>query len=173
MLYVSRSLGGGSGAAGMRPSFGLRVQQVRQGGNLGDPEAADPMQRRQWVNLQMDTRSNFSISNMRLKFGNRVTYDLTNHRFGAPAAPGSIPLSAPSIHTPQPGLQAPRAGSTRNLESALMDGPAATLAARFPGAREAIQRNFADATTAVAPTRFTPEQRRVAQRHLIQMLPIR
>jgi hypothetical protein len=158
----------------MRPSFGLRVQQVRQGGNSGDPDAGDPMQRRQWLNLQMDTRSNFGVSNMRLKFGNRVTYDLTNRRFGSPASRASIPVERPSIRNPQPGLQPPRATSARSIESALLDAPGEALSARFPGAREGIQRNSTDATSAVAPTRFTPEQRRVARRqHLIQMIPTR
>jgi hypothetical protein len=174
MLYISHTVGGGPGGASARPSFGLRVQQVRQGGNTGDPEAGDPMQRRQWVNLQMDARSNFAISNMRLKFGNRVTYDVTNRRFGSPRT--AIPLGVPSIRNPEANSQPQRTNSAHSIESALMDGPGETLTARIPGAREgrsrdSLQRNFADALTAVAPTRFTTEQRRVAQRHLIQILP--
>jgi hypothetical protein len=45
-LYFSHSIGSGVGAT--RPTLGLKLQQVRQGSNSGDPEAGDPMQHRKF-----------------------------------------------------------------------------------------------------------------------------
>jgi hypothetical protein len=82
MVYFNHPIGGAPGVAGMRPTFGVRFEQVRQVGNNGDPQlVGDPMQHREWLSWQMDTRSDFHISNMQLKLGSRVTYDLGNRRF--------------------------------------------------------------------------------------------
>ena len=108
MLYFSHSIGGGAGAGGgsMRPTFGLRVQQVRQAANTGDPEAGDPMQHRELVNWQMEAHSNLHISDLRLKLGNRVTYDVTNRRFGSPSSRSALQIGVPTLRnsplSPQP-----------------------------------------------------------------------
>jgi hypothetical protein len=82
MLYFNHAIGGAPGAAGMRPMFGVRVQQIRQAGNNGDPQlVGDAMQHREWLSWQMDSRSGFHLSNMQLKLGSHVTYDLGNRRF--------------------------------------------------------------------------------------------
>ena len=107
MIYFSRPVGAGPGATGMRPMFGLRVQEVRQVGDSSNPAAtADPMRRREWLSWQADMRSAFHVSSMRLKLGSRLTYDLTNYRFGSPKDGLGMQVAYPSGSTP-PGLILP------------------------------------------------------------------
>jgi len=85
MIYFSHSIGGVPGATGVRPLFGIRIQQVRQVGDFADPAAkGDAMRRREWLSWQADTRSGLHVSDMQLKLGSRLTYDLTSQRFGSP-----------------------------------------------------------------------------------------
>lgn len=82
MLYLSQPLGGGAGVGGMRPKFGLRLEQVRMLGNSGAPDAGDPLQRRELVGWQMEGLGHFSASGMKIELGNRVTYDVSHGAFG-------------------------------------------------------------------------------------------
>ena len=85
MLYFNHRIG----AVGtLRPTFGLRVQQVRQASNTGDPDGGDSMQHREWINWQMEAHSNLHISALRIQLGGRLTYDVTNRRLGSPARSG-------------------------------------------------------------------------------------
>ncbi len=89
MLYFSHSIGAGGQP---RPTFGLRVQQVRQASNSGDPESGDVMHHRELINWQMEAHSNFRPADLRVKLGHRLTYDFTNRRFGSPAVRSTIQL---------------------------------------------------------------------------------
>ena len=83
MLYLSQPLGGGGGGAAVRPHFGFRIDQVRMAGNNGAPDAGDPLQRRSLIGWQMDGRSGFHPSAMKLELGGRVTYDVAHGSFSA------------------------------------------------------------------------------------------
>ncbi len=88
MLYFTHNLGGGAGSVFGKPTFGLRVQQIRQAGNSGDPEAMnDPMSHRELLDWQLQGRSNLRVS-----LGHRLSYDLTNRSFGKP--PERSPITA-------------------------------------------------------------------------------
>jgi hypothetical protein len=157
MLYVSHSVGAGAGGGPMRPTFGLRVQEVRQAANSGDPEAGDPMQHRELVNWQMEAHSNLHISDLRVKLGNRVTYDLTGHRFGSPSARSALQIS---------GLP--------TLRNAPLSPPQPAVLARSSTAKPASHESNGDnanareiavaAMAAIAPAHFSPSQRQMAQR---------
>ncbi|HZO22534.1 MAG TPA: hypothetical protein VFB37_08510, partial [Steroidobacteraceae bacterium] len=117
MLYFSRPIGGGVGPAMSHPTMGLKINQVRQMPNNGDPEATgEAMQHRELINWQLGGRSAIRLSDMRLQLGHRVTWDLSRGSFGKTAPsitlePGSLrgaaataphtqlggPRSAPSI----------------------------------------------------------------------------
>lgn len=102
MLYFSRSIGGGSLAAGTsHPTFGLRLQQVRQGSNSGAPDSGDVMHRRELLNWQMEARPDFHLGDMRVQLGHRLTYDITNARFGSPRR-STIRLDIPSLRDALP-----------------------------------------------------------------------
>jgi hypothetical protein len=103
MLYFSHAIGGGPLAGGAsHPTFGLRVQQVREGGNSGDPESGDVMHRRELLNWQMEARPNFHLGDMRIQLGRRLTYDVTHARFGSPGHHSAIRLELPSYRDALP-----------------------------------------------------------------------
>ena len=161
MLYFSHAVGSGAGAGGsMRPTFGLRVQQVHQAANTGDPEQGESMQHRELVNWQFDGHSNLRLSQSRLKLGNRLTYDFASNRFGSPSR------SVMQIGTPS--LRAGVANPVGARPFAVPD-PTRGFAGISP-TRESNRDNAsmhevaAAAIAALAPTRFTPAQRQVAQR---------
>ncbi|MEA3178426.1 MAG: hypothetical protein QOI59_1949 [Gammaproteobacteria bacterium] len=163
MLYFSHSIGAGAGGGGgsMRPTFGLRVQQVRQAGNSGDPEAGESMQHRELINWQMEAHSNLKLSDLRVKLGNRVTYDVTNRRFGSPSGRSAMQIGIPSLRNDTLGPTQSRPLLARN--------PAGTPSAA-PAVREANRDNSSireiavAAMGALAPARFTSAQRQIAQR---------
>ena len=105
MLYLSQPIGGPG--AGVRPRFGLRLEQVRMTGNSGAPDAGDPFQRRTLIGWQIDGRRGLQASDMKLELGGRVTYDVSHGGFGiqsgrsgAAPAPHAHPMAvALSSHT--------------------------------------------------------------------------
>lgn len=155
MLYFSHSIGGGGGS--MRPTFGLRVQQVHQAANNGDPEAGDPMQHRELVNWQMEAHSNLHISDLRVKLGNRLTYDVTNQRFGSPAARSAMQIGVPTLRNAPVSPSQPKPLFARTS--------APTPARYDPGRDNSNIREIAVAAmSALSPARFTTAQRQTAQR---------
>ena len=141
----------------MRPTFGLRVQQIHQAANTGDPEAGDPMQHHELVNWQMEAHSNLHISDLRVKLGNRVTYDLTGHRFGSPSARSALQIGVPTLRNaplspPQPGPALAR-GSTAKPASHGSNGDNAN-----------VREIAVAAMAAIAPAHFSASQRQIAQR---------
>jgi len=153
MLYFSHSVGGAAGAGSMRPTFGLRVQQVHQAANSGDPQQGNPMQHRELINWQMEGRPSLHLSNMRVKLGNRLSYDLSTRRFGSPANRSVIQLGTASLRDSTPGLALPR------------PGPVRTSATRDTNSDNSNTREVAvPAVAELAPARFTLAQRRMAQR---------
>jgi hypothetical protein len=169
MLYFSHSVGAGAGAGSMRPNFGLKVQQVRQAANSGDPESGDPMQHRELINWQMDGHSNLRLSDMRVKLGNKLTYDVASHRFGAPSGRSAMQLGIPSIRNGVTPFSAPLRGlAARNSNDSIGAAPGARNVA--PVARDVNRDNSAfrevaiAAMAAVTPARFTNAQRQIAQR---------
>jgi hypothetical protein len=158
MLYFSHSIGGGAGVGGgsMRPTFGLRVQQVRQAANTGDPEAGDSMQHRELVNWQMEAHSNLHLSDLRVKLGNRVTYDVTNQRFGSPSSRSAMQIGVPTLRNSPLSLQ-PKPLFARSS--------APTPATHDSGRDNSNMREIAVAAmAALSPARFTSAQRLTAQR---------
>jgi hypothetical protein len=155
MLYFNHSIG--SGAGSMRPTFGLRVQQVHQAANNGDPEAADPMQHRELLNWQMEAHSNLHITDMRVKLGNRLTYDVTNQRFGSPSARSAMQIGVPTLR------DAPLSPSQPKPLFARTSTP--TPVRHDSGRDNSNIREIAVAAmSALAPARFTSAQRQTAQR---------
>jgi len=156
MLYFSHSVGAGAGAS-MRPTFGLRVQQVHLASTSGDPQQrGDPMQHRELINWQMEGRPNLHGSNMRVKFGNRLTYDVTTQRFGSPSSRSAMQLGITTMRSGLPDV-APVRGS----------GAATAPVARDHDANRdnsTLREIAVDAMEALSPTRFTPAQRQLAQR---------
>lgn len=121
MLYFSHNLGGGPSSAFGKPTFGLRVQQIRQAGNSGDPEAMnDPMSHREIMDWQLQGRSNLRVS-----LGHRLSYDLTNRTFGKPSDRRPIMALASSRAAP--------VGAAGRLGSAAGNAAMASAAMR-PGA---------------------------------------
>ena len=114
MIYFSHPVGAVTGATGLQPTFGLRVQQVQEVGDSGDPAAtSDSMRRQQWLSWQANMRSAFHVSTMQLKLGSRLTYDLTSQRFGTPK-PG-MQLAYPSrLGNTLPNLTPPRRETNGN-----------------------------------------------------------
>jgi hypothetical protein len=176
MVYFSHSVGAGAGTGSMRPTFGLRVQQVQQVNNTGDPEQSDPMRHRELINWQMDGRSNLHLSNMRVKLGNKLTYDFSSQRFGAPGR-GAIQLGTPSMRNGTPSFATSRSFAGRSPETGRTpaDRMGVALAARELNAgsvRDANSgrdtSNFREiavaAMSAIGPARITVAQRQVAQR---------
>ena len=172
MLYFSHSVGAGAGS--MRPHFGLKVQQVRQANNSGDPESGDPMQHRELINWQVDGRSNLRLSDMRVKLGNKLTYDVSSHRFGSPGR-SAMQLGTPSVRNSAVSFAPPVHGfAARNFTDPIVAAPMAREAA--PVAREAVPvardanrdgsafRELAVAAmAAVTPARFSTARHPIAQ----------
>lgn len=161
MLYFSHSVGGGAGAgSSMRPTFGLRVQQVHQAANTGDPEQGESMQHRELINWQFDGHSNLRLSESRVKLGNRLTYDFASSRFGSPSR-SVMQIGTPSL----------RAGVINPVGARPFAAP--DPARGFSGIGSGRESNRDNASTheiaaaaiaALAPTGFTTGQRQVVQR---------
>jgi hypothetical protein len=161
MLYFSHSIGAGAGSGSMRPTFGLRVQQVRQAGNSGDPEAGDPMQHRELLNWQMEAHSNLHLSNLRVKLGNRLTYDVTQRRFGSPSNRSAMQIGTPSMRNV---VQNP--AQSRPLVSRSSAGVLGSLPDRGEVNRDNsnVREIAVAAMAALLPARLSSAQRQVAQR---------
>jgi hypothetical protein len=156
MLYISHSIGAGGAA---RPTFGLKVDQLRQASNQGDPEAGDGMQHRELVNWQMEAHSNMHISDLRVQLGHKVTYDLTNRAFGSPATRSTMQIGTPSLRNGvfEPPQQKPPSAHMPGSGSSASHGDSGLAASNV---RELASAAFA----ALAPTRFTSAQRQLTQR---------
>ena len=164
MLYFNHAIGAGAGGGSMRPTFGLRVQQVRQAANSGDPDSGESMQHRELINWQMEARSNLHISDLRVKLGNRVTYDVTHRQFGSPSSRSAMQIGIPTLRNaslnPVPSQTLFGRGSVASLSSTPRDSN-----------RDGSNRdnsNFRElavaAMAALSPARFTSAERQIAQR---------
>jgi hypothetical protein len=157
MLYFNHSLGAGAGGS-MRPTFGLRVQQVRQAANTGDPEAGDSMQHRDLFNWQMEAHSNLRISDLRVKLGDRLTYDVTNRRFGSPASHTAMAIGVPTLRNAPINPSQSRPVFAHNSAASHESG------GHDPsGEGSGIKDLAVAAMSALAPSRFTSVQRQIAQ----------
>jgi hypothetical protein len=159
MLYISHSVGGGGGSS--HPIFGLRVDQIHQGGNSGDPDGGDAIQHRELVNWQMEAHSNFHISDLRVQLGRRVTYDVTNRSFGSPRSRSSMALGVPTLRgSPSDS------GARPALAHASVSAPSNRDAFRDASSHDAsgIREMAAAAVAALSPARFTFAQRQTAKR---------
>jgi hypothetical protein len=160
MLYISHSIGGGPGSAGSgftRPTFGLRVEQVRQGSNMGDPDGGDAFSHRELINWQMQAHSNFHISDMRVQLGHRLTYDLTNRQFGSQGGRSAMPIGTLSI----------RNGAVTPVESRPAFAHSGTDAVTSRDAfrdTSSLREIASAAVAALAPSRFTAVQRQLHPR---------
>jgi len=159
MLYFNHAIGAGAGGGSMRPTFGLRVQQVHQAANSGDPDSGEVMQHRELINWQMEAHSNLHISDLRVRLGNRVTYDVTHHQFGSPSSRSAMQIGIPTLRnasiTPVPSRPLFGRGSGATLSSTPRDS-------------NRDSSNFREiavaAMAALSPARFTSTQRQIAQR---------
>jgi hypothetical protein len=160
MLYISHSVGGGGGSS--HPTFGLRVDQIHQGGNYGDPDGGDPMQHRELVNWQMEAHSNFHISDVRVQLGRRVTYDVTNRSFGSARSRSTMALGVPTLR----GSPSAPAGARPAFAHASVSAPSNRDAFHDAASRDAsgIREIAAAAVAALSPARFTFAQRQTAKR---------
>jgi hypothetical protein len=161
MLYFNHAIGAGAGGGSMRPTFGLRVQQVRQAANSGDPDAGESMQHRELVNWQMEAHSNLHISDLRVKLGNRVTYDVTHRQFGSPSSRSVMQIGIPTLRNASLNPVPSRPLFGRGSVAALSSTPASHDSNRDSS-------NFREiaiaAVAALSPARFTSAQRQIAQR---------
>jgi hypothetical protein len=164
MLYFSHAVGGGAGGGSMRPNFGMRVQQIRQGANNGDPEQGDSMQRRELLNWQMEARSNLHLSQSRLQLGNRLTYDFASSRFGSPTR-SVMQIGTPTLRN-GPGIAVqPRSFASRNPAGGIAGVNSASVGHDSNRDNSSMREFAAEAVAAMSPTRFTSVQRQTAQRH--------
>lgn len=163
MLYFSHAVGGGAGGGSMRPNFGLRVLQVHQGANNGDPEQGDPMQRRELLNWQMDARSNLHLSQSRLKLGNRLTYDFASSRFGSPTR-SVMQIGTPTLRNGAANPVQPRSFASRNPAGGFAGINLASVGRDSNRDNSSMRELAATAVASMAPARFTSVQRQTAQR---------
>jgi hypothetical protein len=163
MLYFSHAVGGGAGGGSMRPNFGLRVQQIRQGANNGDPEQGESMQRRELLSWQMDAHSNLYLSQSRLKLGNRLTYDFANSRFGSPTR-SVMQVGTPTLRNDATNLAQPRSFASRNPAGGLSGVNASAVVHDSNRDNSSMRELATAAVAAMAPARFTSVQRQTAQR---------
>jgi len=156
MLYFSHSVGAGAGGP-MRPTFGLRVQQIHQAANNGDPEQGEGMQHREILNWQMEAGSNMRLSQSQVKLGNRLTYDFASSRFGSPAR-SVMQIGTASLRN---GFANPV-----QLKQVVARNPAGGFSSGHDSSRDnsAMREIAASAIAALAPTRLTAAQRQTAQR---------
>lgn len=157
MLYFSHSIGPGSGGGSMRPTFGLRVQQVHQAANNGDPEAGDSMQRRELVNWQMEAHSNLHLADLRVKLGNRVTYNVITQRFGSPSTRSAIQIGVPTLRNSPLSPSQPRPLFARS-------SPPTPVSHDSGRENSNIREVAVAAMAAFSPARFTSAQRQSVQR---------
>jgi hypothetical protein len=166
MLYFSHSVGGGATSGSMRPTFGLRVQQVHQAANTGDPEQGESMQHRELINWQFDSRSNLRLSQSRVKLGNKLTYDFASSRFGSPSR-SVIQVGTPSLRTAAVSAASPvsaRPFATPNSVSGFADiRPAGVGRADSSRDNSNMHDIAAAAIAALAPT-LSAAQRQSAAR---------
>lgn len=162
MLYVNQPVGGTGGASAGRPTFGLRLEQVRMTGNTGAPDAGDPMQRRTLIGWQMDGLRDMRASDMRVELGGRVIYDVRRAAFRAPVAKPLIAVGSRApmleartghieqtnhsqVRIPQesslPGLSRDTFGASRDSSSTLRD-LADTALATFRSSRPNQPRTY-------------------------------
>jgi len=163
MLYFSHSVGGGAGGGSMRPTFGLRVQQVRQAANNGDPDQGDGMQHRELLNWQMEARSNMHFSQSRVKLGNKLTYDFASSRFGSPTR-SVMQIGTPTLRNGFANPAQSRQFAARNPAggfSGISSGASSQDSSRDNSSMRDVA---AAAIAALAPSRFTAAQRQTAQR---------
>jgi len=144
----------------MRPTFGLRVQQIRQAPNNGDPEQGDGMQHRELLNWQMEARSNMHLSQSQVKLGNRLTYDFASSRFGGPTR-SVMPIGTPSLRNGLANPVQPKQFASHNPAGGLSSAAAGHDSSRENSGMREIA---ASAIAALAPARFTAAERRMAQR---------
>jgi hypothetical protein len=163
MLYFSHAVGGGAGGGSLRPNFGLRVQQVRQGANNGDPEQGDSMQRRELLNWQMDAHSNLHLSQSRLQLGNRLTYDFASSRFGSPTR-SVLQIGTPTLRNGPGNPVQPRSFTSRNPAGGLPGVNSASVGRDSNRDNSSMRELAAAAVAAMAPARFTSVQRQTARR---------
>ena len=167
MLYFNHAIGAGAGGGSMRPTFGLRLQQVRQAANNGDPEAGESMQHRELLNWQMEAHSNLHISDVRVKLGNRVTYDVTHNQFGSPSSRSAIQIGTPTLRNESLNPVASRPLFGRGSPATLSSTPASHDSNTSHDSNRDSS-NFREiavaAMAALSPTRFTSAQRQIAQR---------
>jgi hypothetical protein len=160
MLYISHAVGSGSAA---RPTFGLKVDQLRQASNWGDPaEGGDGMSHRELVNWQMEARSDMHISDLRVQLGHKVTYDLTNRAFGSPATRSTMQIGVPTLKSGAVG-----ASQQRPLfaHMGVSGSSSSELGSHESSASASSVRELASAAfAALAPSRFTAPQRAAAGR---------
>jgi hypothetical protein len=159
MLYFNHAVGAGAGGGSMRPTFGLRVQQVHQAANSGDPDSGEVMQHRELISWQMEAHSNLHISDLRVKLGNRVTYDVTHHQFGSPSSRSAMQIGIPTL----------RNASLNPVPSRPLFGRSAVATlSSTPRDSNRDSSNFHEiavaAMAALSPARFTSAQRQIAQR---------
>ncbi len=159
MVYFSHSVGAGAGGS-MRPHFGLRLQQIHQGANNGDPEQGDPMQRREWLSWQVDARSNMRLSQSSLKLGNRLTYDFASSHFGSPAR-SAMQIGVPTLRRADVAPAQPTLFASRNPGGGLAAISSRSIA---PEVSHRMRELAAAAMAAMAPARSSSPQRQAAQR---------
>jgi hypothetical protein len=105
----------------------------------------------------MEAHSNLHISDLRVKLGNRVTYDVTNQRFGSPSVRAAMQIEAPTLRN------APLSPSQPKPLFARTSAP--MPATRDSGRDNSNVREIAVAAmSALSPARFTSAQRQTAQR---------
>jgi hypothetical protein len=162
MLYFSHAVGGGAGGGSLHPNFGLRVQQIHQGANNGDPEQGDPMQRRELLNWQMEAHSNLHLSQSSLKLGNRLTYDFASSRFGSPNR-SVMQIGAPTLRNGVTNPAQPRSFASPNPARGFAGVNSASVTHESNRDNAGMRELAAAAVAAMSPTRFTSGQRQAAQ----------
>jgi hypothetical protein len=163
MLYFSHAVGSGAGGGSMKPTFGLRVQQIRQAANNGDPEQGDGMQHRELLNWQMEAHSNMHLSQSRVKLGNKLTYDFASSRFGSPSR-SVMQIGTPSLRNGFASSAQPKQFAARNPAGGFAAGASSAPGHDSSRDNSAMREVAAAAIAALTPSRFTAPQRLAAQR---------
>jgi len=101
-LYFSVPLGNADRGSPRPPQIRLGLGEIQVAGNLANPNAGDPIRRREWLRFDLSPRRAEPARDLRLTLGGRMTYDLNRGVFGWRSGRSTPDPTAISFNTSAP-----------------------------------------------------------------------